>query len=623
MLLNQDMLPWPDKGAHLERERMKVYSIVHIRLILIASLMLAAIPAQVYGQEIVRGNSTDLVDAKALFRNPALVSFQSARFFAGAKAYYLGLGGNSGVPLRQGFFGVSTPFMLNDYIGVGAGGQYFDSPVFRRSRMGVKVAGRLDFISLGLEIDALTTGYNQDNFTEEALNDPLFAGGTSQTSLSIGTGVYVQPVPGLGVSLGVTNLNRPITSLGGDSTRAASELYGGVSYAYGPVRATLELSNQRLEGTRALFSMEAYSTQGHYIRATSDFGLALARIEGQYYVGGPLSINYSYDLPTSELLGPTSGSHQFTVIYEFNRTPSIRPAPPLPPNLIPFSLNGQDAELMPTVYVTTEVDYVEVFEKRITRRLDPALPSSALASLSKADFGSADSSFTAYSLPFNVEPVRPISDDIRFETPLSPQYETSLSDLGDQLSSDGVKGLNIVGPEPLVEKAMGLRNRVVYEEGAPRDRVEIGLPAFDSPADSIRFYTTMAGQEFIPEETIEYASPGQTVFYLYPFQIETESVTGWTLEITNNDNEAIRSFSGQEGIPESLTWDWRTRNGGLIAPGVYYYQLSWQSDDGTIRTSAKNRIYVKKFVRQITIEVRQTLDPLQTAPDEVQLLIKN
>ena len=56
---------------------------------------------------------------------------------------------------------------------------------------------------------------------------------------------------------------------------------------------------------------------------------------------------------------------------------------------------------------------------------------------------------------------------------------------------------------------------------------------------------------------------------------------------------------------------------------MYYYQLSWQGAGGTIHTSNKNRIYVKKFVRQITIDVRQSLDPLEKAPDEVQLLIKN
>ena len=586
-------------------------------------ILLVLLPLTAQAQQFVRGHSTDLMDAKAQFRNPALVSFQSARFFAGAKAYHVGLGGANGIPLRQGFFAVSTPFLFNEFVGVGVGGQYFSSPIFRQSRMGARVSGRLDFISFGLEFDALTTGYDQANFTEEALNDPLFAGGTSQTAVSVGAGLYAQPLPGLGVSLGISNLNRPVTSLGGDSTRAPQEVYGGVSYAYGPVRGILELNNTSLDGTRMLLSVEAYSTEGHFIRATSDFGFDQARIEGQYYVGGPLSINYSYDLPTSELLGPSSGSHQFTVIYEFNRSPSIRVAPPLPPNNIPFSLNDQDADLMPTVYVTAEVDYVEVFEKRITRRIDPALPANAIASLSMADMEQADSSFSAYSLPFQIDPVRPVSEDIRFPTPLSDNYESSLTQLARQLSNQGVNELNIVGPEALVEKAMGLRNRVIYEEGAPRDRVEIGRPKFDSPQDSIAFYTALVSGDVVPQETIEYASPGWTAFYLYPFQITSGQVAGWVFEISDQDGQVVRSFDGQEGIPEAITWDWKDRDGGLIAPGVYYYQLSWQGAGGTINTSNKNRIYVKKFVRQITIDVRQSLDPLEKAPDEVQLLIKN
>ena len=80
---------------------------------------------------------------------------------------------------------------------------------------------------------------------------------------------------------------------------------------------------------------------------------------------------------------------------------------------------------------------------------------------------------------------------------------------------------------------------------------------------------------------------------------------------------------GRKVFLKSITWDWKDGAGGLVAPGVYYYQLSWQGNAGSIHTSNKNRIYVKKFVRHITIDVRQSLDPLDKAPDEVQLLIKN
>ena len=110
-----------------------------------------------------------------------------------------------------------------------------------------------------------------------------------------------------------------------------------------------------------------------------------------------------------------------------------------------------------------------------------------------------------------------------------------MSQLAQQLSSQGVGGLNIVGPEALVEKVMGLRNRVIYEEGAPRDRVEIGRPLFESAQDSMAFYTALASGDVIPEETIEYASPGATAFYLYPFQIAASQVAGWVLEVSDQE----------------------------------------------------------------------------------------
>ncbi len=580
-------------------------------------------PASVYGQQIVQGNSTDLVDAKALFKNPALVSFQRAKFFAGAKAYHLGLGGATGVPLRQGFVAASTPFLWNDYLGISAGGQYFDSPVFRRNRFGVRLAGRYEFASLGLEIETLTLGYNRANFTEEALNDPLFADGTSKTSVSLGAGLYAQPLSGLGVSLGVRNLNKPVTSLGADSSRARREFYGGVSYAVGAVRGTVELNQSELTGTTARLYLETFSTEGHYIRASSDFGFAQSRLEGQYHVGGPWSVNYSYDLPTSQLLGPSSGSHQFAVIYEFGRSPAVEPPPPLPPHEIPFGMAEPDAALMPVMYVTAEANYVEVFEKRIRRRIEPGLPSNALASLSRSDLDRADSTFAAYSLPFRVEPIRPVAEDVRFPTPISPDYRSSLEQISSQLALNTVNALNIVGREELVEKVMGLRNQVIYEAGAPSDRVQVGTPRFDSVEDSLAFYTRLVAQDVVPQEAVVYAEPGETTFHVYPFQIDPGTIAGWSLDVSDRDGAVIRSFSGQGPIAEAIRWDWRTAAGELVAPGVYYYRVTWQDHDGSLHYSDRSRLYVKKFIRHITIDVRKKLDPLETAPDQVQLLIKN
>ena len=613
--------------THVNREAMMPSRVVRWSVVLTGLFLCWGVQvgrlSDGYAQELVQGHSTDLIDAKALFRNPALVSFQRPKFFAGAKAYYLGLGDASGVPLRQGFFAASTPFLYEDRLGIAAGGQYFSSPIFRRSRFGIRVSGRIDIFSLGIELDALTTGYNASNFSEDALSDPLFDQGTSKTSLAIGAGAYVQPALGLGLSLGVRNLNRPVTSLEGNQVRAEVEVYSGVTYAYGPMRASLELNRREIVGTTALLSVEVYSTAGHYARATSDLGFAQARIEGQYYVGGPLSINYSYDLPTSELLGPSSGSHQFTLIYEFGRSPSVGPPPVVPPTSIPFGMNDPDAELLPMVYVTTEADYVEVYEKRIKRRFDPNLSEQAIASLSWADIELADSSFNAYTLPFKVDPIRPISEDVRFPTPISSNYESSLARIGTQLAGDAVEGLSIVGRDSLVEKVMGIRNRVVLEEGAPRDRVEIGTPLFASNADSVLFNTALTRQDIVPQEVIEYATPGATVFYLYPFQVDASDLQQWSLVIVDQQDREVQRFSGVGTLPEQIAWDWRANTGGYVEPGTYQYQVFWQERGAEMRQSMRNRMYVKKFVRQVTIDIRQDLNGVDATPDKVQLLIKN
>ena len=121
-----------------------------------------------------------------------------------------GVGDASGVPLRQGFFTSSTPFLLGDRIGVGGSVQYFDSPIYKRGALGLNVAGRiLRSVSVGVGVSALNLSYNRDEFVGVEPGDPVFEGGTNKTTFSVSAGIFAKPIPNLNVALGVRNLNQP------------------------------------------------------------------------------------------------------------------------------------------------------------------------------------------------------------------------------------------------------------------------------------------------------------------------------------------------------------------------------------------------------------------------------
>src|SRR5690606_11041013 len=125
----------------------------------------------------------------------------------------------------------------------------------------------------------------------------------------------------------------------------------------------------------------------------TDTQFGAATFEGQLHVGGPLSVNYAYDLPTN-LLGTSSGSHRFTVVYEFGRVPEVVERDLPTPLVLESRYDDPQVDLKPHVWVAATERRLQVLEQSIVREVRPDVPEAALAGLTLADVGVLDSSIT-------------------------------------------------------------------------------------------------------------------------------------------------------------------------------------------------------------------------------------
>ncbi len=559
-------------------------------------------------QELILGPVTGIDDAKSLQANPALISFQRPKIAFGAKAYHVGLGTEGGVPLRQGFFTASAPYLFLGRIGMSGQVQYFDSPIFNRVMGGFSASGEVTrWFSFGVSASALNISYNRDEFVGVDPNNPVFAEGTGRTTMSLGAGAYLEPIPGLGLAFGGRHLNSPNLSLTGDSEGAEDpQIFGGISYTFGPVRARAEAHTGR-HGVESIFAVEAYSTAGSFFRLGATPTGTLGQAEAQLHVGGPLSLNYSYELPFSDLSGATSGTHQFTVVFEFGRTPALPDKVQAPSLPITAEREEISAELQPKVHLAATDSYVQNLQQRIVRSFDEDVPEEALRQLAEEDVGQIDSTFAQVRRPSAVSPVRDLPDTIEFADLLSEDYLDAVGSLQALLASREGQQLSITGQDEEVIKAIGLRNWLLDGDEVPSDHILVDQGGDRTPIDL---------DELQMEEELIMVLPRFT--RLFPIaSYQRDAIASWELNVRDSQDQVVRQFAGTGTIPEEVHWEWDDEQGTPLDAGVYRYALTWEDVDGNTHLSNERSFYVRQVVRTINIEVTRDADRALQEPADI------
>ena len=219
-------------------------------------------------------------------------------------------------------------------------------------------------------------------------------------------------------------------------------------------------------GLDGLVALEAYSTDGSYVRVGSDSGFNTGLVEAQLHVGGPLSINYRYGLPVTDLRTSTSGSHLFTVVYEFGRSPEVPELPPPPPLLMEADRAEVEPAFEPKLYLASEQDYLQHFEKRVEREI--SVPREVLQGISREALGVLDSSFASTRGQAKGVPLGRIPENIKLADLLSSAYDSSLSEIQNRLQRDSTQVLKLSGRGAERGKSNGtVQQAALCERGAP------------------------------------------------------------------------------------------------------------------------------------------------------------
>ncbi|MEX2640095.1 MAG: hypothetical protein WD266_05390 [Balneolales bacterium] len=560
-----------------------------------------------HAQQPITGPSTHLEDVKSWFANPALISFQRPSFGTGIKAYHLGLTGGAGTSLTQGFASISAPFVFGRTWGGGLNIQYFNSPVFRQTDFSAALSARIfGFVSVGGQVTGLNIAYNHDNFELDQTGDPVFQEGYGKMAISSSVGMYAQPADFIGFSFGMRNLNEPNLSLVGDDVKEPRELFAGLALVQGVFRSSFEIIRGRYD-TEGMFFLEAFSGTGNYVRAGSNHRFDQGSLEGQLHIAGPLTVNYQYTLPlSSTLIGPSNGSHMFSVIFNFNRLSRL-PDPVSPPvNTITFDRPLVSANLESRVYLSTSADSLTIYEKNISRVIDPRVSDEALANVSLHDVGE--------DAAYPTKPAGPVSGRIEFEDLISAEYNSFIQSMG----GDRTKGITIIADTADIRRARALHDHIAGEIQAP---VEVETTAFATGGDAQLYGTPLSRQQLpVDEKTILLEPEELTINLSAP--VGEDSAGSWMMTIRDRQDRPVRTFAGTGQIPPVLSWDWRNEAGDIIEPGRYTCQLFRENTGGLSGTSNRQTLYVKKIERTITIHVTGDRGMLPADPDRIQILIK-
>lgn len=561
-----------------------------------------------HAQQFISGPSMALDDAKSMLRNPATISFHRPQIALGAKAHHLGISGQSGVPLREGFLAGSTPFLIADRIGFGGTVQYFNTPIFKKQAFGTSVTARLfRFLSVGARVSALNLSYNRSEFVGVQPGDPVFEGGTGKTTFTGTVGIFAKPLPNLNLAVGGRNLNRPDLALGGSGFRAKPELFGGVSYGLGAMRARAEVSSGEY-GLDVQLGLEVYATDGSYLRVGSDAALNNGRVEGQLHVSGPLSVNYRYNVPTSDLRGPSNGSHQFAVVYEFGRSPEIPELPPPPSLRMEAERSEVDPALEPRLRVSSSHEVVQHVEKRIKREIN--VPDEVLQDVSQEALGRLDSTITPSSRRTSGQVVSQVPDHVKLADMLSADYDSAFARLDRRLEEGSPSTLDILVDGRDSVQAYGLYNQL-RSEGLASDQVRVL-----NPEDS-RETVSVGNRELPREESMYILNPQQvTVNLLFPYLGDTGGV--WTLTVADQSGDVVKTFSGSGEPPHQLDWQWLDDQGEPLDQGMYTFRFQWDGQDGTYQSN-KQTFSVSKTLREVTIEVTRSPKALDEPADALEL----
>lgn len=579
--------------------------------LLLVALLVAAAPAQ----NLLEPRPLDLWSGHASLSNPAAMSYQRSMLQAGMRFYHLGFIEGAASRFRLNYISLVLPRWLPQELAFAAHAQSLSLPLYNQTYASVAVSRRLSpLVAVGLKAGVLMRSYDQSEFVLLDANDPVFANGKSKSALDVGVGVTLRPLPFVSLAFSRDHLNQPNLALGEPALRWQAENHLALNLQLGNVQTSL--INTRERG--------AARTGGFVEWSRPDLGFARFsrdqrgwQIEGRGRIYGPVSLNYIFDYPSNELAGNTTGSHEFAFVLEFDRVlrlPRIEPAPQFD---YPFEASPDYFLTTARALVKAEAEEMHIVSQRLERIIAPDVPTHALAALSVYDLGSLDTTLQALPAVTPVSAIALTDTSAQLAGSYSTFYRQTLGQLSRSLMQTPATAATIVANPQAMPRALALKN---YLGKSALSELQVGLPRFASVQDSLRFHRRLGRSAILPQEERVSLSPSAAVFQITSANFYTPPQR-WELVVETAAGEPVWRLAGHGRLPNQIVWNWQAKNGKVVAPGFYYYYLSWEGAEGALGKSPQRRLYVRKLQRTVKIEVKRKLEAGAAPADAVEVIL--
>ncbi|WP_156104511.1 FlgD immunoglobulin-like domain containing protein [Spirochaeta lutea] len=131
-------------------------------------------------------------------------------------------------------------------------------------------------------------------------------------------------------------------------------------------------------------------------------------------------------------------------------------------------------------------------------------------------------------------------------------------------------------------------------------------------SDPVTFTKDTSGAEYLITPEFSAFSPNadgvKDENRLFITQRSRSSVQSYTITIMSANSEgSVRTYSGENSIPNSVRWDGKTDQGRPVADGIYYAQLQVTHNNGSVGTAKTSAITIDTRFPQITISTEDDI----------------
>jgi len=612
--------------------------------------------SNMYGQMGVRMNSSNFHDPRLMFVNPAgMAAFHSALGVMGYKLYYVGIDHDD---LNNGFMGFSYPtekFGTFGIIGQYFRSHLLNKQVLQAIYATPRLFNKISF---GLNFGLLGTSYDKDHFNLIDENDPLLSGNTSKNSFNVGLGMLINPIADLFVGISLNHLNQPDISLEGGKEKLATATNVSLIYNHWWIQPLISWENIDQQNyfhfgvekwffsqnamLRGLISPEQISLSTAYqfknFRFDYEYKYALSELNEVTTGFHQFTLSYYFKkrqpdftlaiIPLQPKAANKIGVYpaqevvfhiEVKSIDDFRGIVTLK-AEGLPPGVSAGAITHSafdSVKINPLPTINADIqsltDTLIITEIQEIKEESPLLPYIFFQ----------ESSDSLLSNRYHI--INPKESPIKnfsYKNLASyrEQYQNILNIIARRLQERPDKKIKLIGckcdcraelGDTMLsrKRAMAVKDYLVKSCGILESQIE--LEARNLPENASSNKDSLGREEnrrveivAIPDSngildplifsTTEIQTSDSVCLFSTENSIAAAGIQSWQLSIQNADSQILRSLTGNDSIPTSISWDWKDTDGKRVSYSeTYHYRLKITDRMGQVSETNWKTIYTR------------------------------